>query len=40
MSLGRSWDASERPAHDGAEVLHGGASGRGARASVAAAAWR
>jgi hypothetical protein len=27
-SLGRSWDAPERPAHDGVEVLHGGASGR------------
>jgi hypothetical protein len=27
-SLGRGWDAPERPAHNGAEALHGGASGR------------
>jgi hypothetical protein len=27
-SLGRGWDAPERPTHDGAEALHGGASGR------------
>jgi hypothetical protein len=27
-SLGRGWDAPERPAHDGAEALHGGARGR------------
>jgi hypothetical protein len=27
-SLSRGWDAPERPAHDGAEALHDGASGR------------
>jgi hypothetical protein len=27
-SLGRGWGAPELPAHDGAEALHGGASGR------------